>query len=267
MKVKKAKEKILRRIGIILHSDASKVKEVLSVDGYNFLFVNSSTTEIPSRKDQLKKRMVLGFASATQLINNLKKCARPPLLFEVPTTARHVELNHKVVYLDADPQPNGIIRFRPVSERNLLKLVSYKYKYSKKYAPCIEKANVIRYGNDSELSHYLNNFLATLPQYMSEPVIIALVSAIESNNYKAFDDFVSNNRLVTDENKEEYTDFVNYMTSIQKHVEKYIKKGVVPSNKDVKISLARLRLFRMYYDQEKLKGYMDDESNVNLCKG
>lgn len=249
---------------------AEKTSAVLCVLNTPKMQVNSIVKSVGLELEMVystfepKKKTVYGFESINCLLENMDKCKRPPILWEMASVIYSLKLNHKVVILDANIYRNGLVAFQPLSEDELLKYISMKF-VSNSGNIKFNKANTKQFGNNSFLTQYLNAFLATLPELMHEPVLIALLTSFETGSYKVFDKFAAKNRIITNENRDKWIRLVSYLTDIKDAIALLFANDTAALKKldeDTRASLARLRFLRKHYTKQVIEDYLDVEANV-----
>lgn len=249
-----------------LNTPIYEVKQLMEGKGYKFILVNTTKFTLPSQS-----KTVFGFTSLTYMMPHLKNLLRPPILWDSVVTVRHLHLNQPVLFLDANVMTDGLVLFKEIDQSALFLMANRMFLFRSDIK--FEKDKTIKLGDGSKLSVALNNFLATLPDYVWEPTIIALVSSMERFDFSVFDSFVSSNRLLTNENKLEYVFLAECLTGIKEGIE-ILSRGDrkemnrwLAKNKDKKGSIARVRYLFSYYGTKAVDKYIDDEDNVNaVCE-
>ena len=259
-----AKTTQTRYIGGLLNTPFEDIRKFLKKNSIECKLITDNEIHVKeSLEIQKKKHIVYNFISSTCLIKNIKKCYHPPLLWETASTLKHISLNQKVKFLDSNIMLNGMIFFIPFSKESLLKLVNCEFVSDSHIA--FERTQMQQFGNDSKLSLLLNNFLGSLPITSYEPTIVAFATAFESNKYKPLDTFLKNNRLVTDENKENFEKLIKFIESIRKDLREFIFEKKSPVDKDLKKSLSRAKFLVRYFGTKKIEDYLDKEDNVQVA--
>ena len=259
-----------RYIGGLLNTPFEDIRLFLKSNNIICKLVADNEILISESKDkQKKKNIVYYFISSTCLIKNLDKCYYPPLLWETAPTIKHIALNQKVKFLDSSIMLNGMIFFKPFEQGQLLKLVSCEFINESHIA--FEKTQMQQFGNNSKLSLLLNKFLGSLPITSYEPTLVAFATAFESGNYKKLSTYIKNNRLLTDENADTFSELAKYIEKISVPLKSFIKEKKNPTDPLLKKSLSRAKFIIRYFGTKKVEDYLDKEDNVQvetnqLCK-
>lgn len=254
------KPKTTTHIMACLNTPTSKVKTILENKGYNFRLILGQGQGVGPQRGT-----IVGSTCLTALLEHIHSLKRPPILWESAAVVRHVMLNQPVSLLDGEIMTNGLIFFKDFNRKLLFKLSQRKFLCKSKIK--FEKASPKQYGNGSRLSILFNNFLSTLPDYIHEATIIAFVSAAEDSDYAVMDRFVDRERLITNENKKQYVEFVDYLTSIREYLKGIGSKDRKRStDKGIKESVKRVQFLVKYYSSGKhrMKSYKDIEGGVNI---
>lgn len=156
------------------------------------------------------------FTDYETLSKNIELLSKPPILKESALTINRLDMYIPVVCLDGTIKNTGIIIH---SKFNMDLYVYYheaKFVGRKFY---LEKSGF--FGDNSNLSKSLNNFLNTLPIVVVRGFLVSLAKSIKCRNFKVVNDYLENNRLIT-ENKNEILILERY---INENLEsKFIKK-------------------------------------------
>jgi len=255
------KVKITKKILVCLNTPQKEVKDLLESKNLNFKMMLD-----PKQELGIQKRTIFGFTSFEILQHFLNILKRPPVLWENPSLVKHISLNQPVILLDSNINNSGLIFFKNLDYKKLLLMTKRKFNYCSDIK--FEKCSTKHLGNGSILSVLFNTFLSSLPDYIYEPTIVAFVTAIETQDYKIFDDYIVDNRLLTDENKKVYTELSEYLTTIKKEIEYLVKGDKIKlrkiKDKTIKVSLARLRFLLKYFGTKKIEEFLDVEGNVNV---
>lgn len=252
------------KVGVVLNTPPTTIKEVLSNAGYRFHLINSIIdNRLPKAEIQVSKRWVIGFTSITSLINNIDRCMRPPVLFEAASIVRHLELNQPIHWLDAEPMVNGIINFRELQTDLLIS--QSKRKFVNIGEIKFEKGKPTQVGNDSKISLLFNRFLSTLPVHVHEAVITAFVTSIFDSSAKSMNEFLLNNRFLTNENRKEWVELVQHLNEIKPYLKK-LRKGKLKtvSDPEIKKDVSRLKFMYRYFGDRNPDRFTDPEDNVNI---
>lgn len=252
-----------RYIGGILNTDPTKIKEILAKENFKFrLIIDYNESKIPSIEIQKSKKLIFGFTSSQGLINGLEKqLYHPPILFESAPVIKHINLNQKVIFLDAKILSNGLVLFQQINLENLVKLINSEFIYDSDIK--FEKSKTVQFGNNSKLSLLLNRFLVTLPTIVHEPTLVAFTTSLEKFKFKILERYIINNRLVTDENKKEFEALIHYLTEVKGSIKKLVQENkIVTKDKEIKASLSRVRFLIKYFGTKKVDEYLDKENNV-----
>jgi len=249
-------------MGVLNHSP-NIIGELLESKGVNFQLVLSN-----KQVQRFKPTTVYGFTSSEVLFNNIKYLKKSPILWDSPSVFNHISLSQPISLLDAKIMRDGIIIFETLKKDKLRSFIKKDFEPLDQQ-PLFSKTFTKSLGTDSKFSELLNNLLSTLPDYVHEPTIIAITTACEQDNFKIFSEYINNNRLVTDINKSEYRELIEYIKSIKHYisfmVKKEEKKVLAKLDKEIKSSLKRIKFFIHYFGTKKLEDYLDCENSVNNC--
>lgn len=249
------------KIMACLNTQPSEIKALLNRKNVNFELILDSYRTIP--EDQ--KNTIFGFVSIEALTKNMPYLEKPPILWESVCVLSQIKVTYPIVILDGKMLKDGLVHFYPLDKEKLKKGV--KKKFSNNINLYVEKRNPVQLGNDSELSRLVNKFVATLPEYVYESFYVALTSAFQEDDYSILNNFVKENRLLTNENKKEYKELASYIESIKDAISACVNKDTntlqkMKKDRELKKSISRVRFFIYYFGGANLEDYMDKEQNV-----
>lgn len=254
-------DKQTSKIMACMNTHIDKVKLLLKKEGFELQMLFDPYKEIKKQKN-----IIFGFTSSENMIPLLPQLKHPPILWEAATVLYHISLNQPIVFLDAKILRDGLVTFHEISQEKLAKFAKKEFVHVSQIQ--LEKSKATQFGNNSKLSILLNNFLSTLPVYVYEPTLIALISALELGKFKMFTTYIEKNRIVTNENKKQFSEFVEYLTEIKPYVKMLVKKDVKGLRKitdmEIKFSVQRMKFLFTYFGSKKLTDYLDPEDNVNV---
>jgi hypothetical protein len=249
-------------LGVLNHAP-SVIENLLESKGITFQLVLDS-----KQLQRFRPKTVYGFTSSETLFKSIQQLKRPPILWDSPSVFNHISLSQPISLLDAKIMRDGIIIFEALKKDKLRAFMKKKFE-ALETPPMFSKVVTKQLGNDSKFSELLNKLLVTLPDYVYEPTIIAVTTACEQGNYKILSEYLNNNRLITDVNKEQYKEFSSYLKGIKQYITYMIskteKKVLSKLDKETKSSLKRVRFFINYFGTKRLEDYLDCESSVNNC--
>lgn len=250
-----------KRFMVCLNTPYEEVSDKLKSENINFKLILDPHQHLESIENT-----VFGFNSFDIMSNFLPILKRPPVLWESSCTIRNIELNQKLIFLDAKMFSSGLIMFKELDANSLIKAANLEFRFNNTII--FEKSTTKHFGNGSRLSILLNTFLSTIPGYVHEPTLISFITSLESNDYKSFDSYIKSNRLLTNENKKVFTEFSVYLKEIEPEIKYTIKNDKVNlrkiKDKSVKDSLSRIRFLLKYFGTKNINNFLDDEDNVNL---
>jgi len=252
----------------VLNSSPSEVKSLLNRNGVDFKLILNHDYKVEEIDDT-----VYGFTNSDTLINNLKSLKRTPFLWESACVFKHMSLTQPVVLIDAKVLNDGVIIFEDLKKAKIKHYLKKTFKPLDVY-PYLNRRPVKQWGNNSKMSKLINNLLVSFPSFVYEPTIISLTTAFETNNYKIFSEFLSMNRLITNENKSDYLMLVNYIKELRAKIivissgtkkEKLFLQNDLKKLKDIetKESLKRVKFLLTYFGTKDINVYLDSENIVN----
>jgi len=254
--------KTTSKILVLLNHNPYEIKNILRKKKLKLKVISDYNELVP--EDQYNT--VYGFTSISALEPNLNRIERPPLLWESVPMVNQLKLNNPVLILDGKILNRGIIHFTSINMKGLKKVT---YKFKNKYDIKIERRKPVQFGNNSKLSILVNDFVSTLPEYLHEPVYIALASSFQENDYTIFDNFIRENRLLTNENKDKLKKLADHIDELKEYIdvllneEKSKKNYKLRKNMEIKESISRVRFFLQYFGDFSLSSYMDSEDNIS----
>ena len=247
-------------LGVLNHAP-SVIGNLLESKGIMFQLVLDS-----KQIQRFRPKTVYGFTSSETLFKSIKNLKRPPILWDSPSVFNHISLSQPISLLDAKMMRDGIIIFETLKKDKLRAFMKKKFE-ALEVQPMFSKIITKQLGNDSKFSELLNKLLVTLPDYVYEPTLIAITTSCENDDYKILSQYMNNNRLITDVNKDQYKELIDYIKEIKPYivymVTKTEKKILSKLDKDTKSSLKRIRFFINYFGSKRLGDYIDCENSVN----
>ena len=238
-------------IAIILNTDPLTVKKRLE----NFQIVLSNSKI---------KNNILGFTSFKVLSERQKEIKHTPFLFESIVVAENIKLEAPVIFLDAKVCFDGIVKMLPLNYKKALY-------YSKKlYRPTnfiFEKALTKQFGDYSELSLRINEFLVLQPGTLREPFLVALTLSFQNDDYSILETYLNNNRCVTSFSKDAYYALIDRVEYIKPFVKLAMLKDksllkIKKEKPDVKDDLGRVRFLILNYGGRDLDKFLDEEKTL-----
>lgn len=196
------------------------------------------------------------FDNIDTLEKNAKNLRHTPFLTETVDVVYKLRLSYCVTIVDADLNRDGVCKLYTPSLFLDYLVKPWKFKFG-----IVRIGNL--FGDSSKLSFTIASFLNTLPLVVYEPFFVAFVTAILTNNYTIFDNFLLKNRLRTNENIKEWNMFNEYFQTLKEYIpilNVHSKLKKLPS--DTRASLYRIKQLVKKYKEFSIESYTDKEDNI-----
>ena len=237
-------------IGIILNTDPLVVKKKIDLQ---IVFSHSKILDT-----------ILGFTSFKVLAERQAEIKYTPFLFESITVAENIKLEASVTFLDAKIGFDGLVRMLPLNYKRM------RFMSKKKYSPTnfiFEKALTKQFGDYSELSLKINDFLVLQPRTLREPFAVALTLSFQNNDFSILETYLNNNRCVTSFSKEAYYALIDRVEYIKPFVKLMLAKDksllkIKKNNPDIKEDLGRVRFLISNFGGRDLDKFLDEEKTL-----